>query len=58
MSDGNSNLVSTRRAIEALRAGVPNQDAVRALGSNQPTSSRVFGKSFSGFERQGVDQGF
>ncbi|WP_431235135.1 BREX system ATP-binding domain-containing protein [Mycolicibacterium psychrotolerans] len=27
--------VSDRRAIEALRAGVPNGDAVRALGSNQ-----------------------
>lgn len=28
--------VESRRAIEALRAGVPNQDAVRALGSSQP----------------------
>lgn len=27
--------VEYRRAIEALRAGVPNRDAVRALGSNQ-----------------------
>jgi hypothetical protein len=28
--------VQQRRAIEALRAGVPNRDAVRALGSAQP----------------------
>jgi len=27
--------VEARRAIEALRSGVPNRDAVRALGSNQ-----------------------
>ncbi|MGO9733518.1 BREX system ATP-binding domain-containing protein [Mycobacterium sp.] len=29
-------IISDRRAIEALRAGVPNGDAVRALGSDQP----------------------
>src|SRR6476620_5827854 len=28
--------VAARRSIEALRAGVPNQDAVLALGSGQP----------------------
>ena len=28
--------VQARRAIEVLRAGVPNRDAVRALGSSQP----------------------
>ena len=28
-------LVESRRAIEALRSGVPNRDAVRALGSGQ-----------------------
>ena len=27
--------IAARRAIEALRAGVPNGDAVRALGSHQ-----------------------
>lgn len=32
----NEQTISERRAIEALRAGVPNGDAVRALGSDQP----------------------
>lgn len=31
----NRQTISERRAIEALRAGVPNGDAVRALGSDQ-----------------------
>lgn len=31
-----------RRAIEALRAGVPNQDAVQALGSSQAELERKF----------------
>jgi hypothetical protein len=31
----NDETISERRAIEALRAGVPNGDAVRALGSSQ-----------------------
>ena len=31
-----------RRAIEALRAGVPNRDAVLALGSTQPEIERKF----------------
>ena len=30
-----STQVTYRRAIEALRAGVPNRDAVRALGCEQ-----------------------
>lgn len=34
--------VAYRRAIEALRAGVPNRDAVRALGSLQPHVEDVF----------------
>lgn len=34
--------VSERRAIEALRAGVPNGDAVRALGSGQSEIVRLF----------------
>ncbi len=33
---------SARSAIEALRNGVPNGDAVRALGSNQPNTWRRF----------------
>ena len=31
-----------RRAIEALRAGVPNRDAVLALGSTQPEIEKKF----------------
>jgi hypothetical protein len=34
--------VEYRRAIEALRAGVPNRDAVRALGSNQQAIEEKF----------------
>ena len=34
--------VVNRRAIEALRAGVPNQDAVRVLGSSQPLLEKRF----------------
>jgi len=34
--------VSSRRAIEALRNGVPNKDAVQELGSNQPDAERQF----------------
>ena len=38
------NPVQQRRAIEALRAGVPNRDAVRALGSAQPHIEERFVK--------------
>ncbi len=34
--------IQSRRAIEALRAGVPNQDAVQALGSSQPELEKKF----------------
>lgn len=34
--------VPARRAIEALRAGVPNHDAVRALGGGQPAIETRF----------------
>ena len=36
--------VQQRRAIEALRAGVPNRDAVRALGCAQPRIEERFRK--------------
>ena len=38
----NSPKVENRRAIEALRAGVPNRDAVRAMGSSQPQMEKSF----------------
>jgi hypothetical protein len=34
--------IADRRAIEALRAGVPNGDAVRALGNDQPEIATEF----------------
>ena len=34
--------ISDRRAVEALRAGVPNGDAVRALGTDQSEIIRAF----------------
>ncbi|MEO7665887.1 MAG: BREX system ATP-binding domain-containing protein, partial [Dehalococcoidia bacterium] len=37
-----SQSVGYRRALEALRSGVPNADAVRVLGSNQEEVERVF----------------
>ncbi len=39
--DDEANL-SKRRAIEALRNGVPNSDAVRALGCGQPEAEKRF----------------
>lgn len=44
MSGGDSpaSYVQDRRAIEALRSGVPNRDAVRALGCSQPEIEEVF----------------
>jgi len=39
MSD---DLLACRRAIEAVRAGVPNRDAVRALGCSQPHIEEKF----------------
>ena len=34
--------ITSLRAIEALRAGVPNRDAVQALGSSQPVVEKRF----------------
>ena len=45
--------VQSWRAIEALRAGVPNRDAVRALGSSQSTIEEQFRKQL-----QTVTDGF
>lgn len=36
--------LESKRAIEALRAGVPNRDAVRALGCSQPAIEERFKK--------------
>jgi predicted NACHT family NTPase len=50
--------VADRRAIEALRSGVPNGDAVRALGCNQPQVETRFAELLEGVaEGDGVAQG-
>jgi len=40
--------IKNRRAIEALRAGVPNRDAVLALGSTQPDIENRFREQLQG----------
>src|ERR1700688_2928971 len=42
-----------RRAIEALRAGVPNRDAVTALGSAAPTVEDRFQRLLSTVQERG-----
>ncbi|MDI9571401.1 MAG: DUF2791 family P-loop domain-containing protein [Pseudomonadota bacterium] len=48
--------VSNRRAIEALRNGVPNRDAVRALGCNQPEIEQRFRQKLENV-KQAVEAG-
>ena len=48
--------VANWRAIEALRAGVPNRDAVRALGSSQPAVEDRFQETLTAV-RQGFETG-
>ncbi len=45
--------VQRRRAIEALRAGVPNRDAVQALGSLQTAVEYCFDELLKGFAADG-----
>ena len=48
MLDGSDNRnLKNRRALEALRNGVPNGDAVAVLGSNQPGVEREFNSLLS-----------
>ncbi|MBM4274345.1 MAG: hypothetical protein FJ134_07795 [Deltaproteobacteria bacterium] len=44
--------IKNRRAIEALRAGVPNRDAVLALGSTQPEIEKKFREQLQGVGAQ------
>ncbi len=48
-----SQKVECRRAIEALRSGVPNRDAVRSLGCEQPTIEQKFREQLKA-AREGV----
>jgi hypothetical protein len=53
--------VANWRAIEALRAGVPNRDAVQALGSSQPLVETRFREMLDNvtesFQRQNATEG-
>lgn len=46
--------VALKRALEALRSGVPNHDAVRALGCHQPKVDVLFKRQLA--ELGGLDQ--
>ncbi len=48
MKSSKSPAVAARRAIEALRSGVPNRDAVQALGSNQTDAEQQFTRILDG----------
>ena len=48
--------VNNRRAIEALRNGVPNRDAVRALGCNQPKIETAFIKKLDAADEMLVSE--
>ena len=48
--------ITSWRAVEALRAGVPNRDAVQALGSSQPLMEERFEQLMAGV-RQDLPQG-
>ena len=45
--------LAKRRAIEALRNGVPNRDAVAMLGCNQPRAQEAFSALLAGAEGAG-----
>jgi hypothetical protein len=52
-------IVANRRAVEAIRAGVPNGDAVRALSSYQPHIVSAFDDALNrAFNKSGHDPGF
>lgn len=52
-----SEQVQDRRAIEALRSGVPNRDAVRVLGSSQPEIEGHFADQLAAIRDGGVAHG-
>lgn len=49
--------VQDRRAIEALRSGVPNRDAVRVLGSSQQEIEQHFADQLAAIRNGGVANG-
>lgn len=49
--------LTKRRAVEALRNGVPNRDAVAMLGCNQPRAEETFSALLAGAEGAGGQAG-
>ena len=49
--------LAKRRAVEALRNGVPNRDAVAMLGCNQPRAEEAFSALLAGAEEAGGPAG-
>lgn len=45
-----SSQIASWRAVEALRSGVPNRDAVQALGSDQPVAEQRFRDTLAAVE--------
>ena len=55
MSDELTTTENLRRALEALRNGVPNRDAVRVLGCGQDEATRRFQRQLAEVESEGLD---
>ncbi len=53
VEDGHTSSLRNRRALEALRNGVPNGDAVAALGCNQSAVERDFNSLLSRVQKDG-----
>ena len=53
VENGRTSSLQNRRALEALRNGVPNGDAVAALGCNQPAAQRDFNNLLSRITEDG-----
>ena len=45
-----SSQIASWRAVEAMRSGVPNRDAVQALGSDQPVAEQRFRDTLTAVE--------
>ena len=57
MTDDRGGALAKRRAVEALRNGVPNRDAVELLGCNQPRAEEVFSDLLAGVPAAGGPAG-
>ena len=57
MTDHRDGALGKRRAVEALRNGVPNRDAVELLGCNQPRAEEAFSDLLAGVPAAGAPAG-